>query len=143
MILTYSEPFNRPGRLSRVNSDDVAEALKFFGSGVKVIMVNPAIISTVEGVIPEDIELLPHPGCASWEIYGEISDKPSLPVQKPDVAKIIDTPAVPEIPNNYATSPVIQPVEYQRHPVGRPPKSGAVCRTTEWRRKKKIQGVLL
>jgi hypothetical protein len=138
LILTYSEPFDRPR--AHVTPADIQEALKFFGPGVRTIMVNPSILPSVENAVPEDIELLPHPGCASWEIYGEIPDKQAV---KPDVAKIIDTLPVPEIPNIIVTIAFAQPVEYQRRPVVRPPKAGTVSRYTEWRRKKKMQGKLL
>lgn len=53
----------------------------------------------------------------------------ALPIQKKPVAKLPDKG--------------MTPAGIMQHPVGRPRKEGKVHRTTEWRRKKVMQGVLL
>lgn len=138
---TWSEPFNRPPRY-RVRSGDIPEALKEFGPEVKTLMVNPSVLPEIEEVIPAGIELLPHPGCAAWEIFGDTltqeypftsfpQDIKVVEVEKPIISKIPDT----QLPADNYEIPDNTPLKRGR---GRPRKDGPVSSVTLWRRRKEI-----
>jgi len=125
MIKTFSEPFFRPYS-THVTRADVAAALKAFGPEVKAVVVNPIILNSVTGSVPEDIELKTSPGVGAWEVWGEFPEKQG---EKPLVSIIHDIP-VPLANNEIVT---YRRVKRGR---GRPVDPTAVSKTTLWRRAK-------
>lgn len=86
MLITYSEPFARsmvnPAVDSHVQKDDAAAAVEYFNKigDLKILYLNPYYLNPsgrhhLNAVFPEDVEVLPHAGCAGWEIMAEVETK--------------------------------------------------------------------
>jgi len=141
---------------------DLVDALKYFkektGKDATRVEVSAKVAPIIQGVMPDGVELLPHGGIMTYEIW-----LTALP--KPFSAEVVETPApnptlkqhdTPQVKRQRVSKvvpvktvvPVLQksPVKVKkvkklvRHGVmGRPPKLGKVSRTTLWRRAKKLK----
>jgi len=83
MILSYTEPFNRRDPILLLA--DVARAIEYFkGYGeLKKLYLNPMYLNEKYKTFlkfdrPDDVEVEEHAGCGSWEIQGEIKEKPLI-----------------------------------------------------------------
>jgi hypothetical protein len=137
-----------------INQDDIDEAIKLFEKQFKqkpsLVLLCPKLVPHFKTGIP-DISITPHAGVATWEIRlgGGIFPPPppcetndALQSKSGDVSKIpgeILPKKIMKQPKRY-----IQPLPegFKTGGRGRPPIPGEVSRSTAWRRRKKLQGVL-
>lgn len=105
MLITYCEPFNRsminPVVDSHIQKDDIMAALDYFHriGDVQMIYLNPYYLKTeskhyLNIVLPDEIEILSHPGCAGWEVMAEVSEKKDKKITRTEIPQENLTPEI-------------------------------------------------
>ena len=166
-IRVYCDAMERPHD-SRVTTGDIAVALKRFkedtGTDATVIQLSPGRFDVLQSDIPEGLTASPRGGCAAYEIWiaiGEQSppqDSIQLTEKEPEIStKVVEDPVLttPDTPppatNHVSKVSCGELATLENEAIYETPKKGRgrslktddnVSRTTKWRRKKRMQGIL-